>query len=57
MNCEDPQEMWMQRSYIHSTVDSAGDVSEEPVMQGKQKKGWRMSCYVGEAIEGLENEL
>ena len=36
---------------------SPGDVSEEPVMQEKQKKGWRMSCDVGEAMEGLENEL
>ena len=23
----------------------------------KQRKGWRMSCDVGEATEGLENEL
>ena len=34
----------------------AGGVSEEPVME-KQKKGWRMSCDVGEAMGGLENEL
>ena len=33
-----------------------GDVSEEPVMSEKWKKGWRMSCDVGEATEGLENE-
>ena len=26
-------------------------------MQEKQKKGWRMSCDVGIAAEGLENEL
>ena len=31
---------------------SPGDVSEDPVMQEKQKKGWRMSCDVGEATEG-----
>ena len=34
-----------------------GDVSEEPVTQEKRKKGWRMSCAVGEAMEELENEL
>ena len=33
---------------------SPGDVSEEPE---KQKKGWRMNCDLGEATEGLENEL
>ena len=36
---------------------SSGGVSEEPVMQEKRKKGWIMSCDVGEATEGLENEL
>ena len=36
---------------------SLGDVSEEPVMQEQRKKGWRMICDVGEATEGLENEL
>ena len=36
---------------------SPGDISEEPVMQEKGKKGWRISCDVGEATEGLENEL
>ena len=36
---------------------SPGDVSEEPVMYEKRKKGWRMSCGVREATEGLENEL
>ena len=36
---------------------SPGDASEEPVMQKKRKKGWRMSCDIGEATEGLENEL
>ena len=36
---------------------SPGDVSEEPVTYEKGKKGWRMSCDVGEATEGLENEL
>ena len=33
------------------------DVSEEPVMQEERKKVWRMSCDVGEATEGFENEL
>ena len=49
---------------------SPGDVSEEPVTQEKQKKGWRMSCNVGKqqkdwkmscdvgkTTEGLKNEL
>ena len=36
---------------------SPGDVSENPMTQGKRKKGQRMSCDVGEATEGLENEL
>ena len=36
---------------------SPGDVTEEPVTQEKRKKGWRMNCDVGEATDGLENEL
>ena len=36
---------------------SPGDVSENPVTQKKRKEDWRMSCDVGEATEGLENEL
>ena len=36
---------------------SPGELSEELVTQEKQKKGWRMNCAVGEATEGLENEL
>ena len=36
---------------------SPGDVSEESVTQEKEKKVWRISCDVGEAMEGLENEL
>ena len=36
---------------------SPGDVSKEPVTLEKRKKGWRMSCDVCEATEGLENEL
>ena len=36
---------------------SPGDVSEEPVTQEKRKKGWKMSCDVGEATKELENEL
>ena len=33
------------------------ELSEELVTQEKQKKGWRMNCDVGEATEGLENDL
>ena len=36
---------------------SPGELSEELVMQEKQKKDWRMNCDVGEATEGLANEL
>ena len=36
---------------------SPGDPSEKPVTKEKRKKGWRMRCDVGEATEGLENEL
>ena len=36
---------------------SPGDVSEEPVTYEKGNKGWRMSCDVGDATEGLKNEL
>ena len=43
---------------IHiSMCGSPGDVSEEPVPQEKRKKGWRMNCDIGEAMEELENEL
>ena len=37
--------------------DSPGDVSEELVTKENRNKGWRMNCDVGEATEGLENEL
>ena len=40
----------------HLLGGSPGDVSEEPVTYEK-RKGWRMSCNVGEATEGLENDL
>ena len=36
---------------------SPGDVSEVLVTKEKQKKGWRMNCDIGEATNGLENEL
>ena len=36
---------------------SPGELSEELVIQEKRKKGWRMSCDVGKATEGLENQL
>ena len=38
---------------IYDMGGSPGDVSEDPVTQEKQKKGWRISCDVGEAMEGL----
>ena len=42
---------------MYNMGGSPGDVSENPAMQEKRKKGWRMSCDVSEATEGLENEL
>ena len=36
---------------------SPGDLSEELVTYEKRKKVWIMNCDVGEATEGLENEL
>ena len=36
---------------------SPGELSEELVRYEKRKKGWGMNCDVGEATEGLENEL
>ena len=42
---------------MESMDGSPGDVSEEPVTKEKRKKGWRMICDVGDATEGLENEL
>ena len=36
---------------------SPDDVSEELVTQEKRNNGWRKICDVGEATEGLENEL
>ena len=36
---------------------SPGELSEELVTWEKRKKGWRMSCDVGEVTERLENEL
>ena len=36
---------------------SAGELSEELVTQEKRKKDLRMNCDVGEATEGLEDEL
>ena len=36
---------------------SPGELCEELVTQEKRNKRWRMNCDVGEATEGLENEL
>ena len=49
-------------SYVHeSSVSnmggSPGELSEELVTYEKRKKGWRRNCDVGEATDGLENEL
>ena len=41
----------------HNKTAMGGELSEEIVTKEKQTKGWRMNCDVGEATEGLENEL
>ena len=38
-------------------MSSADELSEELVTYEKRKKGWGVNCDVGEATEGLENEL
>ena len=35
---------------------SPDDIGEVPVMKVKQWEGFRMSCDIGEATKGLENE-
>ena len=35
---------------------SPGELSENSVTLEKRKKGWRMSCDVGEATESFENQ-
>ena len=47
----------MRGNDVNPMGGSPGDVSENPVTKEMLKKGWRMSCDVGEATEGLENEL
>ena len=42
---------------ISSLGGSLGELSEEFVTSEKGKKGSRMNSEVGEAMEGLENEL
>ena len=42
---------------VFSMGGSPGGVIDEPVTYEKRKKGWRMSRDVGEATEGLENEV
>ena len=36
---------------------SPGDVVEVPVTWVERRKGWRMSCDVGEATQGMGNKL
>ena len=43
--------------FLYIMGGSPGELSEELLMQEKRKKGWRMNCDIGEAMEGLENEL
>ena len=54
-----PSSLWRgwQSPCLPTMGGSPGELSEELVMQEKRKKGWRMNCDVGEATEGLYNEL
>ena len=47
----------MSESSQQAMGGSPGELSEELVTQEKQKKCWGMICDIGEATEGLENEL
>ena len=38
-------------------VGEARRVGERAVMYVKRRKGWIMSCDIGEVMESLENEL
>ena len=53
---DEAKEIW-NFCFITIMGGSPGDVSENPVTWETRKKGWRMSCDVGEAMEGLENDL
>ena len=46
-----------ERNVVQNRGGSQGELSEELVTLEKRKKCWRMNCDVGEAKEGLENEL
>ena len=48
--------MWMP-SFVYVMGGSPGELTEAPVTWEKRKKGWGMSCDVGEVTERLENEL
>ena len=52
------QNLQFKKNYSTKAMgDSPGELSEDLVTQEKRKKGWRMNCDIGEATEGLENEL
>ena len=57
MNTHTNDETVLNRIFACIMGGSPSAVSENPVIQEKRKKGWRMSCDVGEATDGLENEL
>ena len=45
---------FLQREFMGG---SPGELNVELVTWENIKKGWRMNCDVGEATEGLDNEL
>ena len=57
-NAADNTNNGRERDDLQKTMGgSPGELSEELVTQEKRKKGWIINCDVGEATEGLENEL
>ena len=42
---------------LENKLCSPGELTEELVTWDKRNKGWKMNCDVGEATDGLENEL
>ena len=56
-DCIMSKQYYYYREYDRTMGSSPGELSEQLVMQEKQRKGCRKNCDVGEATEGLENEL
>ena len=57
LTLREEQRLRVFKNKVLSMGGSPGELSEELVTQEKQKKVCRMNCDIGEATEGLENEL